>query len=47
MRSVAAILAKRDRAGELASWFAPPIGDAEAPRVVEEEAWTLGVMEPG
>lgn len=47
VRSVAAILAKRDRAGELASWFAPPIGDAEAPRVVEEEAWTLGVMEPG
>jgi hypothetical protein len=46
VRTVAALLAARDRAGELASWFAPPIREAEARRIVSEEAWTLGVMEP-
>lgn len=44
--TVAAILAGRDQAGELASWFAPPIGGAQTRRVVAEEAWTLGVMAP-
>jgi precorrin-8X/cobalt-precorrin-8 methylmutase len=44
VRTVAAVLAARDREGALASWFAPPVGAAEVPRVVAEEAWTLGVM---
>jgi precorrin-8X/cobalt-precorrin-8 methylmutase len=46
VHTVAAILAERDRAGVLASWFAPPIRAAEARRVIDEEAWTLGVMVP-
>jgi hypothetical protein len=46
VRTVAATLAARDRAGDLASWFAPPITAAEARRIIDEEAWTLGVMAP-
>jgi hypothetical protein len=46
VRTVARIFAARDRAGELASWFTPPISDAEAKPVLAEEAWTLGVMAP-
>jgi hypothetical protein len=44
VRTVAAIFAEGDRAGQLASWFAPPVGQAEARRIIEEEAWALGVM---
>jgi hypothetical protein len=44
VRTVAAILAKGDRDGELASWFAPPIEAAETRRIIDEEAWALGVM---
>ena len=46
VRTVAALFAARDRAGELASWFAPPVRAAEVRQIVSEEAWTLGVMEP-
>jgi len=46
VRTVARIFAANDRAGTLASWFSPDIGDLDARRIVEEEAWTLGVMEP-
>ncbi len=48
MRTVAAIFAARDRAGELARWFAgDPSLTAEQRRIVEtEEAWTLGVTAP-
>ncbi len=46
VRTVARILAARDRAGELLSWFSPPIGDADPSQIVTEEAWTLGVMAP-
>jgi hypothetical protein len=43
VRTVAAMLAAHDRAGELRSWFTPPICLAEARRAIDEEAWTLGV----
>jgi precorrin-8X/cobalt-precorrin-8 methylmutase len=48
VRSVAAIFAEADRAGELAAWFAGDPGlSAAQRRIVEaEEAWTLGVMAP-
>jgi precorrin-8X/cobalt-precorrin-8 methylmutase len=46
VRTVAAILAACDRSGKLASWFAPPVGAADARRVIDEEAWTLGVTAP-
>jgi precorrin-8X/cobalt-precorrin-8 methylmutase len=46
VRTVAALFAARDRAGELASWFVPPVSKAEVQRIVSEEAWTLGVMGP-
>jgi hypothetical protein len=46
VRTVAALFAAHDRAGELASWFAPPIHEADVWRILAEEAWTLGVMEP-
>jgi precorrin-8X/cobalt-precorrin-8 methylmutase len=46
VRTVAALFAARDRAGELASWFAPPVHESEIRQIVSEEAWTLGVMEP-
>jgi len=46
VRTVAALFAARDRAGELASWFAPPVHEGEVRQIVSEEAWTLGVMEP-
>ena len=46
VRTVAAIFAARDRCGELANWFAPPVEMADTGRVIAEEAWTLGVMEP-
>jgi precorrin-8X/cobalt-precorrin-8 methylmutase len=44
--TVAKILADRDRAGDLHSWFAPPIAAAAARQVLDEEAWTLGVTAP-
>jgi precorrin-8X/cobalt-precorrin-8 methylmutase len=46
VRTVARLFAARDRTGELASWFAPAISDAEAKQVLAEEAWTLGVTAP-
>ena len=46
VRTVATLFAERDRAGELSSWFAPPIREAQARQIIAEEAWTLGVMEP-
>jgi hypothetical protein len=46
VRTVARIFAAADRAGELRSWFSPKIAAAAAPRVVTEEAWTLGVTAP-
>jgi len=46
VRTVAALFAERDRVGELASWFAPPVSEAQVRQIVSEEAWTLGVMEP-
>ena len=46
VRTVATLFAARDRAGELASWFVPPVSAAEVQRIVSEEAWTLGVMGP-
>lgn len=46
VRTVAALFAARDHAGELASWFEPPVSQVEVQRIVSEEAWTLGVMEP-
>jgi hypothetical protein len=46
VRTVARIFAACDRAGELAAWFSPPIGDADPRQIVDEEAWTLGVMAP-
>jgi len=46
VRTVARLFAARDRAGELASWFIPPISDAAVKQVLAEEAWTLGVMTP-
>jgi precorrin-8X/cobalt-precorrin-8 methylmutase len=46
VRTVARLFAARDRAAELASWFAPAISAAEASQALAEEAWTLGVMTP-
>lgn len=48
VRTVAEIFAARDRAGELAAWFAgDPNLTGEQRRIVEtEEAWTLGVTAP-
>ena len=46
VRTVTALFAARDRAGELASWFAPPVRAAELQHIIAEEAWTLGVTEP-
>jgi len=46
VRTVAALFAARDRAGELACWFTPPVRQTEVRQIVSEEAWTLGVMEP-
>ena len=48
VRNVAEIFAARDRAGELAGWFAgdPSLGAAERRAVESEEAWTLGVTAP-
>jgi precorrin-8X/cobalt-precorrin-8 methylmutase len=45
VRTVAEIFAARDRAGELAAWFAgdPTLTDVERRIVETEEAWTLGV----
>src|SRR5207302_5985074 len=47
VRTVAEIFAARDRAGELAAWFAGGLNLTGAERrVIEsEEAWTLGVTE--
>ncbi|MBV9553351.1 MAG: cobalamin biosynthesis protein CbiG, partial [Alphaproteobacteria bacterium] len=46
VRTVARIFAAADRAGVLAAWFSPDIGDADPRRVIDEEAWTLGVIAP-
>ncbi len=48
VRTVAEIFAARDRAGELAAWFAgaPNLTSAERQVVESEEAWTLGVTAP-
>ena len=44
VRTVARLFAVRDEAGELASWFAPPVPPDRVDDVLREEAWTLGVM---
>jgi precorrin-8X/cobalt-precorrin-8 methylmutase len=48
VRTVAEIFAARDRAGELAAWFAgsPNLTIAERRIIESEEAWTLGVTAP-
>ena len=46
VRTVARIFAAADRAGQLAGWFSPAVGAADVPRIVTEEAWTLGVTAP-
>jgi hypothetical protein len=46
VRTVARIFASRDRADELGAWFSPPVGDADPRQIIDEEAWTLGVMAP-
>jgi len=48
VRTVAEIFAARDRAGELAAWFAgdPNLSDAQHAKILAEEAWTLGVTAP-
>jgi precorrin-8X/cobalt-precorrin-8 methylmutase len=48
VRTVAEIFAARDRAGELAAWFAgaPNLTSAERRIIETEEAWTLGVTAP-
>ena len=46
VRTVARIFAAADRAGELAAWFSPRIGDADPHQIITEEAWTLGVTQP-
>src|ERR1700676_1390600 len=48
-RTVAEIFAERDRAGELAAWFAggSTLTDAERRTIETEEAWTLGGTAPG
>jgi hypothetical protein len=45
VRTVAKILADRDRAGDLEQWFVgdPGLSGKERRRVEREEAWTLGV----
>jgi hypothetical protein len=48
VRSVAGIFAARDRAGELAAWFAgaPTLTSRQRQIIETEEAWTLGVTAP-
>ncbi len=46
VRTVARVFAAADRAGTLAGWFSPDIGDVDPQPIVEEEAWTLGVTAP-
>ncbi len=48
VRTVAEIFAARDRAGDLAAWFAgsPNLTKAERQIIESEEAWTLGVTVP-
>jgi len=48
VRTVAGIFAARNRAGELARWFAgdPNLTDEQRHTVETEEAWTLGVTGP-
>jgi precorrin-8X/cobalt-precorrin-8 methylmutase len=46
VRTVARIFSAADRAGQLAAWFSPDIGVGDLRRIVEEEAWTLGVTAP-
>jgi hypothetical protein len=46
VRTVARIMAEHDRTGGLRSWFSPAVDAGETAQVVEEEAWTLGVMAP-
>jgi precorrin-8X/cobalt-precorrin-8 methylmutase len=48
VRTVARIFADRERAGELATWFAgdPDLTDEQRRQVETEEAWTLGVTAP-
>jgi precorrin-8X/cobalt-precorrin-8 methylmutase len=48
VRTVAAIFAAQNRAGELAGWFAgdPSLTDEQRTIIETEEAWTLGVMAP-
>jgi hypothetical protein len=46
VRTVARIFAAADRAGALAGWFSPDIGDLDPRQIIEEEAWTLGVTAP-
>ena len=46
VRTVARIFAAADRAGTLAAWFSPAIGDAYPRQIIDEEAWTLGVTAP-
>jgi precorrin-8X/cobalt-precorrin-8 methylmutase len=48
VRTVAGIFAARDRAGELAAWFAgdPDLSHEQRATVLAEEAWTLGVTAP-
>jgi precorrin-8X/cobalt-precorrin-8 methylmutase len=43
---VARLFAARDRDGALEAWFTPPIAADRRVDVLNEEAWTLGVMEP-
>ena len=48
VRTVAALFAAQDRAGELTAWFAgdPTLTSEQRHLVESEEAWTLGVIEP-
>lgn len=46
VRTVARIFAAADRAGVLARWFSPAIGDIDPAPILAEEAWTLGVTAP-
>jgi hypothetical protein len=46
VRTVARIFNAADRAGALAGWFSPDIGDLDPRPIIEEEAWTLGVTAP-
>jgi hypothetical protein len=46
VRTVARLFAAADRAGRLGAWFSPDVGGADISRIVQEEAWTLGVTTP-